>query len=517
MADVDAQIGFARTDGFGRQSLPRTPLFAVLTIIAVALFVRIGEINNPLTHVDDQFYLFTGKAMLNGELPYVDVWDRKPIGLFLIYAAIAALGGNSVLTYHLVAAAFAIATGVIIYRIALRFTDGAGALRAAIVYEALLSTMGGEGGQSPVFYNLLMAVAALCAFDAFVRGKAVRKRAIVSMLLVGISIQIKPTTLFEGAFFGLILLAAQFRRDPRFASVARLAVLQLLVAGAPTAIAFASYAAIGHAGDMWFATVSSIFHRSPLTWDDRTSDIPQMLFFLTVPTLVTLSALVNFVKRGASRLTLFVVGWMLAAVVGFLSVPNFFNHYTLPLMLPMAVAMAPLLADRRDGMMFAIMAVAIPILIKAPNPHDTIHRRDGFDRTAALVQRELKGGCLYVFYGPTQFYTATNACHFSPYVFPDHLETEVESTALPVRPEAEVQRIFEQRPTVVITGYRSFLKRNNRSAQVVERNLACNYVLTKRVGTAKDRTLDLWTLKALSSAACPSNHPPLGIVQPPGS
>ena len=47
----------------------------------------------PLIHIDEQFYLLVGDGMLSGSLPYVDVWDRSPIGLFVIYA-LAALGAG---------------------------------------------------------------------------------------------------------------------------------------------------------------------------------------------------------------------------------------------------------------------------------------------------------------------------------------------------------------------------------------------------------------------------------------
>src|SRR5690349_3479626 len=132
--------------------------------------------------------------MLGGELPYIDVWDRKPIGLFLIYAGVAALGGDSVIVYHVVAAVAALATAIVIYRIARRITSAEGALRAAIVYLALLPALGGAGGQSPVFYNLLIAGVALLCLDCFVFGKAVWPRALWAMALAGLAIQIKPTT-----------------------------------------------------------------------------------------------------------------------------------------------------------------------------------------------------------------------------------------------------------------------------------------------------------------------------------
>ncbi len=205
---MDSQIGVIGRAAV-RQAEPDLSFGRLLLIlVAVTLFTRVGEFNNPLTHVDDQFYLFTGQAMLHGDLPFVDIWDRKPIGLFLIYAGIAALGGDGFIVYHLVGALAALATALSVYFLGCRLAGSAGALRAAIAYLALLPTMGGGGGQSPVFYNLLIALAALLTFDSFVAGKPRCPRALGAMALVGLAIQVKPTTLAECGFFGLLFLAA---------------------------------------------------------------------------------------------------------------------------------------------------------------------------------------------------------------------------------------------------------------------------------------------------------------------
>ncbi|MEO5809253.1 MAG: glycosyltransferase family 39 protein [Sphingomicrobium sp.] len=517
MADVDQALSrkgqptIAATPTTDQPTLARC--FVILLV--VVLFTRLGEFNNPLTHVDDQFYLFTGKAMLNGALPYVDVWDRKPIGLFLIYEGIAALGGDSVIVYHLVAALAVLGTALVVMRLGERFAGRTAGLRAGIAYIALLPTMGGGGGQSPVFYNLLIALAALLTFDATVRADRGRwPAALGAMALCGLAIQVKPTTMFEGAFFAVLFLLAEWRETRRFTGVAALAAAMAAMAALPTLIAFGVYAMLGHAWDMWFATVVSIFNRTPLTLKERFGDVPQMLLFLGVPLLVTFSALVvQWRGNGRDRVTMFLAGWLAAAFVGFLSVPNFFNHYTLPLMLPMSVIMARLFADRRDGLLFALMVVAVPILIEAPTPKHLFERRSSFDRLAQTIHRDLHGGCLYIYYGPTYLYSAANACHLSPYVFPDHLETEVEAPALPVSPEAEVERIFAHKPAVVITGRRKFLTRNNRTAAIVERHLWCEYRLARHIKASSKRTLEMWTRRPDPLIPCPAAHPPLGIVQ----
>ena len=91
-----------------------------VVLAAVALALRAWDFGNPVIHVNEQYYLLVGDRMLHGAVPYLDIWDREPIGLFALYAAMRLLPGNGVLAYQLVATLFASATAYIVWRAALR-------------------------------------------------------------------------------------------------------------------------------------------------------------------------------------------------------------------------------------------------------------------------------------------------------------------------------------------------------------------------------------------------------------
>src|SRR3569623_982326 len=63
-------------------------------LLLVALAARCVDFGNPVIHVDEQYYLLVGDRLLHGALTYVDIWDRKPIGLFAIFAEIRLLPGR---------------------------------------------------------------------------------------------------------------------------------------------------------------------------------------------------------------------------------------------------------------------------------------------------------------------------------------------------------------------------------------------------------------------------------------
>ena len=90
----------------------RIGIFLLLLVIAFA--IRARDFGNPIIHVDEQYYLLVGDRMLHGAVPYIDIWDRKPVGLFLIFAAIRLLPGDGILAYQLVATLVAAATASLV-------------------------------------------------------------------------------------------------------------------------------------------------------------------------------------------------------------------------------------------------------------------------------------------------------------------------------------------------------------------------------------------------------------------
>src|ERR1700740_2511616 len=89
-------------------------VIALLAVVTVAL--RAQTFGNPVIGFDEQFYLVMGDRMLHGALPYVDIFDRKPIGLFLPFSGSSLLGGEGTIEYQAMAALFAFATSFVVYR-----------------------------------------------------------------------------------------------------------------------------------------------------------------------------------------------------------------------------------------------------------------------------------------------------------------------------------------------------------------------------------------------------------------
>jgi len=476
-------------------SVPATTL-AVLML--AALLLRLPVIGDPLFDIDEQFYLLVGDRLLHGALPYVDIWDRKPVGLFLIYAAIRLLGGDGVVQYQVVAMLSAVATAAIIATIGRRFTRAIAATGGGLVYLVWLNFLGGGGGQSPVFYNLLTALAALATLAAVDdRDPArVRRRGDLAMLAMGLALQIKTTVLFEGCLFGATFLWLEWTRSRRAGAVAALALRLMAIALAPTLVVFAFYVAIGEGSAFWFANVASILLRQTPPDAQPGVKLGGILLVLAPIAAAALAGVARRWRDGGGGLRL-LAAWLGVAAAGFLAVAPYYNHYALPLLVPISVAVA-LAMDR--GMLWraAVVTAAAALLILTGYP-DIGRAQAARERLAtleSLIVPHLRGGCLFVFQGPPILYQASHACTLSRYVFPAHLNYLGEARAIGVDPAAEVTRILTARPTVIVTSRRAAIVDPNPATwPIVEAALRRDYRLVG-VGRADYRMLGVYALKA---------------------
>ena len=130
---------------------------------------------------------------------------------------------------------------------------------AGALYLVWLTPLFGFGGQSPVFYNLLIAGAALLVLQgrANLAAGLPSRRTALAMLLAGLAITVKTTALFEALYLGIVAAASAWRaRRPIAWELARVLRWALLGA-APTLAIAAAYALAGHWPEYWHAMITA--------------------------------------------------------------------------------------------------------------------------------------------------------------------------------------------------------------------------------------------------------------------
>ncbi|MCW3837195.1 hypothetical protein ACFQ1E_14555 [Sphingomonas canadensis] len=431
------------------------PRWAQLAL--AALVTRAVTFGNPMLHVDETFYLEVADAWLRGIAPYSGVWDRKPAGLFLLYAIPAAFGvAAGVWLYQAMAAASAALTALAIARLADRAGWTRGATWAGVAYLVWLTWLEGQGGQAPVFYNLPMAGAVLLVAPGPGDSTSPSRRfahGLAAMALAGLAIQIKYTAVFEGMFLGLWLMWREWRLGQRPAGIAAKGVAWAAVALAPTGIAWAMFAAAGHGGDWVFANFTSILARQPDPAIEQAGNLAVIL--LIASPLIAMAVLAWRLPAGAApeqAMRRFLFCWLGAAALGLLAFGSWFDHYALPLLVPLCAVAAGCIGGHRDGRRWALGAIALFLIGGQAVVLGKIANRGTAAQYAALVRGIGRGpGCLYVYSGPSMLYAQSGRCAVTRYWFPSHLGRVREAGATGVDQAAELRRIFARaRPEVVV-------------------------------------------------------------------
>ena len=451
---------------------------ALLAALAVAL--RCWDFGNPVIHVDEQWYLLVGDRLLHGAVPYLDLWDRKPVGLFLLFAAIRLLPGDGILAYQLVATAFAWATATVVGIAARRVGAGrVGALAAGAAYLFGCSLLGGRGGQAPVFYDLPVALAGLLVLGLPANG---RRRLVangaLACLLAGLAVQIKTSAVFEALFVGLACCWQLWRGGARPAAVVAAALSWAALGAAPTLAAWGWYAArgagAGHA--WWFANVVSITLRPGYPADQL---LARLAAIVAVLSPLLLCAGLSWRDRprdgtAAASARRLAFAWLAAAGIGFVAIGTFFDHYALPLLAPLAVAASPCLGRSARALVGTVgLAATLFAVERGTTPDDAAGAR----QLAAVVRANSAGGgaCPWVFVGDTITYHLAGACLPTAYAFPNLLAYTTEQGATGIDEAAEVRRILATRPPVIVSSTRRLAIWNQRSLAAVRRALAHDY------------------------------------------
>ncbi|MBN2971308.1 hypothetical protein JW805_04675 [Roseomonas aeriglobus] len=475
------------------EARPLPPWAAALLLLVIAVGLRGADFGNPIIHVDEQYYLLIGQRMLDGAVPYLDLWDRKPVGLFLLYAGAAALPGDDVVGYQLIATLFAGLTACVVASGARALgASRSGAFAAGVAYLIWLPLLGGRGGQAPVFYNLFIAVAArlmlrLPDLAEHRRRGAIAAGGALACLAAGLAIQIKTTAAVEAAFLGLAHVYWLVRARGGGVAVLAASVLWLAIGLAPTAAAVLTYRAMGPAAldAWWFANVVSIFLRPgyPL------GEIGMRLLGIVAQLSPLLLCAAIAWRRRKVRLTgerALAFAWLGAAVIGFVAIGTFFDHYALPLLPPLTmiagIALGRIPRILVGTLMLGLLLLVVERAFIAPDVA-------GARAVAEVVAKNRRGGCPYVFIGDTATYTLSHSCVPTAHAFPNFLAYTTEAGATGIDEVAEVRRILAARPPLIVASTRKLAIWNPATVALLQPVLASQYRQVLSVPRSSYRTV----------------------------
>lgn len=469
--------------------------FAPVVLALAVLATRAIWLGDPAADYDEQLYSLIGLRWLDGALPYADLWDRKPAGLFALFAVAHAVGGSSPIAYQALGMAFTFGGSLLIHALARPLADRRGALLAALAYPLMLPLYGSHAGQSEVFFLplLLGALHLVCAQPSGLRVR----HAGWAMLLGGLALQVKYTALPVCLAIGAVALWRFHAQGDRLSALARKAAWFALIGIAPTGFAFAAFTAMGAGEAFWWANFGSFFAREGAgRWRP---DLPVALLPVAVPAVLGLWAALRIAPpRDGARYAAY-AAFAIACLAAVL-LPGTLYLYYLAALVPAAILLAlPLFASSAPlarGMVAVMFAFYALFYVGLDQTGKSAQRRDSVAHLtraiAPLVDRQR--ACLWIFDGPSVLYAGTGSCVPTRFVYPDHLNNALERRALGIDQTAEVARILATRPSVIVTASNPLTMQNEAARALVRSALAREYAVLARAPMG-GRTVTAWRLR----------------------
>ena len=181
---------------------------------------RLHAFTLPL-ETDECNYAYIGGRLLAGDRLYQDVWDHQPPGVFVMFAGVIAVFGQSAAVFRWLAVAFSAVSLGLLYGLA-RSHNGLFAAVIAVLVFAVSSSdpgMAGEGCNREIFMNTfaLGALAALTAGDRLSNG-----RVFLAGFLLGLGSTFKTVMAAQWLFLVIWAIARRWRHNEHTGRVRRM-------------------------------------------------------------------------------------------------------------------------------------------------------------------------------------------------------------------------------------------------------------------------------------------------------
>jgi hypothetical protein len=433
--------------------LAASRLTQLLVFLAFSLLIRFEAFGEWNYDVDEQFYALVGRRLLAGDTLYVDIWDRKGPLLYWLYAAIAAVSPN-VIAYQIVATAFAAAGAFGTAALARLISSERAAAMAGIAYCAMINHLGGDNGQSPVFYNPLVIAAAWSVASSIdrLRQGELPKRVLGGMLCAGLAIAIKQSAVIEGVFFGMVVLVMLRGGGAPLSRLLTRGAFLAIAGALPILLVTLWYWRIGHFAELWQALVTSNFNR---IYDSPLGRLQRVLALSGLLGLPLLFAIVGYRCAGAEGTGRRPLGllalWAIAATGAVAIYPNIYLHYALTLVAPLCVLGAAFFDRPQIGTAGFVALVTVNLALSDSFDIEARqHARAAASQLVSYVRQETPGGDLLVWGAPSYLYAEIGTRPPSRLALPAHFYEGAEAGASGIDEVAELRRILATGPQTVV-------------------------------------------------------------------
>jgi len=328
---------------------PLAEVVFVILLCAIPVLLYLPFLGTPFER-DEGVYATIAQGVLDGKVPYRDLFDNKPPLVYAWYSASFLLFGESVIAPRLLASLCLSATALAVYHQARLVLPKGAASIAAILFAISTGLPWVALHANTEAYMLLPLMSSLMFFTLGMKDGRLRWFFIAG-LFAGLAIMTKQVAMWN--LLALAMVALVWHRRTAETHWRAIAPTFWLFAGTLLSLGVVAlpFALTGALDDFLYANLSyNWVYVGFLSMADRVANAGYgMLFFCVVAAPFVAGALAGlFViwKRRGSVTDYVLLLWALASAIGVASGGRFFPHYFLQLMPSLAVLTGILVYDR---------------------------------------------------------------------------------------------------------------------------------------------------------------------------
>ncbi|NES78518.1 MULTISPECIES: glycosyltransferase family 39 protein [Okeania] len=186
-------------------------LIIFLAFLLLSFFLRFWTLFVSVLDKDESIYILGADSLLNGNLPYIEIWDNKPPGIFILFSLTMLILGKSIVSIRILSIIATTFTSYFLYSIGAVIDKKQGdkiGLLAGALYAIFSLHNDGVAANAEILFAPLVTGAFLLLFQ---NTKPSNIKVFLSGLILGIGMQIKYLVVMD--VLGLILLGSLFRKE----------------------------------------------------------------------------------------------------------------------------------------------------------------------------------------------------------------------------------------------------------------------------------------------------------------
>ncbi|MGK7921703.1 MAG: ArnT family glycosyltransferase [Trichodesmium sp.] len=188
-------------------------LIIFLGFFLLSFFLRFWTLFVSVLDKDESIYILGADSLLNGNLPYTEIWDNKPPGIFILFSLTMLIFGNSIVSIRILSIVATSLTSYFLYRIG-RTTDEKYGEKIGLLAGSLYAIFSLHNDGAAANGEILFAPFVTGAFMLLFQDRKLSNlRVFLIGLILGIGMQIKYLVIMD--VLGLVLVGSLYWQQKR--------------------------------------------------------------------------------------------------------------------------------------------------------------------------------------------------------------------------------------------------------------------------------------------------------------